>query len=335
MMIQLIRKIFPDKILRYLYSVFAKRIMTISAYCYDCRKYNKYSDTVLLKKEKEIIGNIVKHYHVIEKGLTMPKPRLGFGQGKVRRVIFECNRYIDLYGTNEFQLKYAISVVKEYKLFHDSYRYKLDDITINRIDHILEKFPTIKESNQKEFTKDIFFANIHSSFMDFSKSRHSVRNYCEEDISIATLESALAIANNAPSACNRQCWRTHIFTDKEIINTILNIQGGNRGFGHLTNKLIIITAELSVFAHVFERNQAFVDGGIYTMNLLYSLHYNKIAACTLNCSVNPKRDKLLHKVCDIDRSEVFIAMLSCGIPAYEFKVPSSPRYNIEYTNTFH
>ena len=192
----------------------------------------------------------------------------------------------------------------------------------------------ITPSKQHDFTRNDYFKNSNDSFDVFSKSRSSVRNFGETDIPIEKISMALDLARNTPSACNRQSWRTHIFSKKEIINEILSVQGGNRGFGHLANKIIVITGELGVFGHAFERNQVFVDGGMYAMNLLYALHHNKIAACILNCSTTHNKDKKLRKLCQIADSEVFIAIIACGIPPDTFRVASSPRYALDILTKF-
>jgi nitroreductase len=112
----------------------------------------------------------------------------------------------------------------------------------------------------------------------------------------------------------------------------LEIQGGNRGFGHLVNKLMVITSETGVFSSESERNQAFIDGGIYAMNLLYSLHYYNIACCILNCSNTVEKDRRLRELCGVKESEVFISMVSLGMPPNDFKAAASIRYPIEKTN---
>jgi len=100
----------------------------------------------------------------------------------------------------------------------------------------------------------------------------------------------------------------------------------------LTNKLIIVASELGVFTGQEERNQAYIDGGIYLMNLVYSLHYNKIGACILNCSNSIEKDIELRKLSMIKESEVFIAMVACGIPPETFKIATSTRYSLDKTN---
>ena len=57
-----------------------------------------------------------------------------------------------------------------------------------------------------------------------------------------------------------------MYTNKNQIAKILEVQGGNRGFGHLANRLIIITSEVGVFTGVAERNQVYIDGGMYARN---------------------------------------------------------------------
>ena len=54
----------------------------------------------------------------------------------------------------------------------------------------------------------------------------------------------------------------------------------------------------------------YVDGGIFTMNLLYSLQYYNISACTLNTSLFPKDDKLLKQLLVTD--DAFIAIIAIG-----------------------
>jgi nitroreductase len=329
----LILKIFPENFVRLVFNLTIRNITIAKSYRYDKNRFRKYSDSFLMKRKNELLGNIIKHYHVFEKGLTMPETRLGFGQPKLIMLINECSRYIELYGRSDSQLIHAIGVINEYFLFHEENKYQLESKTIESINRLLSS-SEISPTSQADITKHLYFESSNLSFNLFSSTRHSVRNFTEEDIPLKQIEESLNIAKKTPSACNRQSWRTHVYSDKNKIKEILELQGGNRGFGHLTNKLIVITGELGVFGHSFERNQVFVDGGMYAMNLLYALHFNRIATCPLNCSTTPEKDKKLRILCEIPPSEVFVVMIACGIPPNKFKLASSPRYDINHTNEF-
>jgi nitroreductase len=260
----------------------------------------------------------------------MPNPRLGFGQENLLKLIGECILFISSYGENDIQLKHAVAVIMEYYNFHLVNNHTLPSNVLDAIMKIQPHFAGVKSSVQKEISCDDYFAMIGNKFDTFSKSRASVRNFSDKSISIECLKSAIELSRNTPSACNRQPWRVYVYSDAKKIQAILNTQGGSRGFGNLSNKLIVIAGELGVFGHSFERNQVFVDCGMYAMNLLYSLHFHRIAACILNGNTTPSKDKILRKLCGFKDSEVLIAMIACGSPPEHFKLATSPRYEIDH-----
>lgn len=319
--INLIKQIVPSK-LKFL-------IKLGSSYAYDLKRFYNYSG-ISLKEKTSLIAMLVHDYHIIEKGLTMPETRLGFGKERLYLLIRNCNKFILLFGSKEEQLIHSIRVIIEYKDFHDKENFKLDDKLVKLITELCSfGIGDIKSCNQKTVNKEEYFNSSDLSFSKFSWSRSSIRNYSDKELSIKSIIDSVNIARNAPSACNRQTARAYVYTDKNQINSILKLQGGNRGFGHLVNKLIIVTSEIGVYFAENERNQTFIDGGLFAMNLLYGLHYNKIVACILNCSHSPKKDKKMRKLSSIKDSEVFIAMISCGHAPENFKVALSPRHSIE------
>lgn len=299
------------------------------------RRYVNYSSVTSENSSSKLISRIIADYHVIEKGLTMNDARFGFGKERLLQLIGNCEKYINLYGANEEQVRIAVGVILEYKNFHQENNFQLDiDLTsdIERLNDMDRFFETVP---QKDLNIDTYYKHQTGEFNDFAQSRLSVRNYSEENIPLKHIENAIDLANCAPSSCNRQTVRAHIYSSRKQIKEILDIQGGNRGFGHLANKLIILTSDLSSWHGVSEMNGPYVDGGIFTMNLLYSLHFNKIASCPLNCNLSPKKEKKLRKICKIPESEVFIVMISCGIVPNQFKVPASKRYSKEKLINIH
>ncbi|MEX2513469.1 MAG: nitroreductase family protein [Cyclobacteriaceae bacterium] len=303
------------------------------AYQYDFNKYWTFSRTTGSVTSSKLAAEIIIQYHIIEKGLTMPLPRLGFGKDIIISLCNLCIDYIKKYGTENEQLITGIQVILEYENYHKTQNYSLDTPVVDNIKKVSSIVPNLSASMQKAISKNEYFKDIHSSFLSFSNTRASVRNYTNEDVPMERILSALELAKNTPSACNRQAWRTYLFTNKEKISHILEVQGGNRGFGHLSNKLILICGEIGAFGEIAERNQVYIDGGMYAMNLLYSLHYFEIGACILNCSITPEKDLILRKLCGNNKSEVFIAMIACGIPPESFKIANSKRYNLKITNT--
>jgi nitroreductase len=334
MFTKLIKKILPQKTFLFIKrkkNDLKIRLKLVLSYRYDFHRYYKYSAIKGNGNATNLSGKIIREYHVIEKGLTMPNSRLGFGKGVIVSLCESCEDYIRKYGYEE-QLIHALGVIFEYEQYHNEHNYKLDPLVVATIEHLKKNTKNINPCLQKRMEKEDYFRYTQSPFPQFSTSRSSVRNYSNDDVPTEKIIQALDLARNTPSTCNRQSWRTYLFINKNKIDKILDCQGGSRGFGKLANKLIVITAELGVFIGIEERNQAFIDGGMYAMNVLYALHYNQIAACILNCSNSPEKDKKLRDLCNIRNSEVFIAMIACGIPPDSFLIANSKRYGLLKTN---
>ncbi len=303
-------------------------------YSLDMKRYLTYSRTMGLDTSDKMIASIVLQYHVIEKGLTMPDSRLGFGKERIIALCKSCLEYVHAYGSDDMQLRHAIGVILEYEDFHKSNNFSLSEEVQIAIGKIKSLTTTGLEKTEQKTVSDLsYFQFVNSPFPEFAASRFSVRNYSDVDIPLTAIQSALELARNTPSACNRQCWRTYVFDDKKKMFDILEAQGGNRGFGHLANKLIVIAGEIGAFSYTNERNQVFIDGGIYAMNLLYALHYQKIATCIMNCSFDYDKEQRIKAMCGVKESEVLIAMIACGYPVQEFKIANSPRYPISKTNS--
>lgn len=292
-------------------------------------KYIKYSGVISYKNsQRKSIGKIIMGYHVIEKGLSMPNTKLGFGTTKVTELINECTSYINKFGKDDIQLIHAIEVINEYKKYHKDNNYSINSKLSDEIEK-LKKISKIEScTKQINVNKEDYFSKIRSDFSTFSKSRKSIRNYSNDEIPIELIESAVDIAKFAPSSCNRQSYRVHLINNKNSIFEILKIQGGNRGFGNLANKLIIVTANLNYYHAVFEKNGVYVDGGLFSMNLLYALHEKGIGACSLNCCFSSKKESKIRQLIGLNNSEVMIMMITCGFVPENFKYALSEKYSV-------
>ena len=272
-------------------------------------------------------SSMTASYHIIEKGLSMPNRRLGFGRDKLLSLINECLRYYDHYGMHG-QLSYAISIIREYDLLHKQQNFKLDNELQTRIDSFLTLFPDIAPASQMAFTKKEYFKYREAAFNVFSESRHSMRHFMGS-IPIETIERAVDLARNAPSACNKQPTRVYIVTGQNDVSDILKMQQGNRGFGQNIDKIIIVTTQFSGCTRFSERYMPFMDAGIFTMNLLYSLHFYEIGAIPLVWLSSKMRDKELRKKANIPIQEIPAILIGIGNVSNNIICAKSPRLDLE------
>lgn len=177
--------------------------------------------------------------------------------------------------------------------------------------------------------------NAKSDLTDFFWSRSSVRQFAPDPVTPEELELAVSIAQRSPCVCNRQSGRVRALTERSDISDALAIQGGARGFEREVPLLLVISSELANFQGAGERNQCWVDGGLFAMSLMWGLHSLGLVSCALNWSKEPAVDRELKSRFDIPASESIIFLLAVGRPPEEFTVARSPRKPLNEVLVWH
>lgn len=318
-------------ILRPLYNLFRRIVRSewrgVRRYfIYDALRFFRLSRA----GEEAALAPIIVDYHVVEKGLTMPARRLGFGREAVKRLVARIAEFEQKFGCGNGQWRHAVGVVRAYVDLHRQKMYSFDDAEfLALIDEFDSRYSNLPVCRQAHVSKDGFYSNRSSPFYEFALSRHTIRHYMQANIDVSRIKSAVELAMTAPSACNRQHVRVRCIVDRDLMVKVLEIQGGNRGFGHLADKLLVVSADLRDCLGAYERNDGYINGGIFTMNLCYALHFYGIAHCILSCSLDLDRVKSLRWALDIPEYEVLVVMVACGEAPEEFDVATSPRRRVD------
>ena len=295
---------------------------------YDLKIFYRYSfKNEKFKSKDSMRAFLTKQYHIVEKGLALPNPRKGFGIQKINYLIKVSKQYVTQHGDDEL-----ISTVKncltEYLTFNK----------INNVDMETDYFDNIKDfigNNTRKNTGGIYTISkkelnqkTNIDFECFVKSRFSVRDFDESDLSIEKIKLAVNIAKHAPSVCNRQSWKANVYTQNEQILKLLKLQGGNNGFTENINKLVIVTTNTKSFT-IMESNQVFIDGGIFSMNLVLAFHSLSIGACCLNTCFPYTKEKMVKKTAEIPENERLIMMIGIGNLKDTYKVAISNKKDLQ------
>jgi nitroreductase len=267
---------------------------------------------------------MTKIYHSIEKGLSFENTRLGFGKKQIHELMDLLDIYRE-YNFPEDNLVYltAIDNLNKYVDYHEKRNYDISDTT-KQISRYLKKRETntggTHEIEQSKISTDV------KDFFGFSNSRHSVRTFSNKPVDIQLIKKAITMAQNSPSSCNRQPWITRIVNEASHKKKLINNQYGNRGFGETVDTFIIVTSDIQCYDSITERNACFVDGGIYSMNLLYCLHYYGLATCPLSASLTAIQEENIRHCFNIPESENLVLFIAVGNYVDNYKVPKSTRY---------
>lgn len=304
-------------------------------YWYDIKRFVKHSNAYYkFNTQEKADGYLTLNYHVIEKGLTMPETRLGFGKQVVTELIEICRSYHHKkFDPNSLPYRHTIMVLREYIKFHEAHKFELDTDIVSGIHEISAMAGITESSAQMQFVNSDYFAASKAPFNEFCRSRFTARNFTSRPIPLDTLYKSIELAIESPSACNRQPNRVYIVNDTETIASVLKLQSGNRGFGNLAQTLLIVTSDVSVFQSHKERNEPAFNAGLFSMTLAYALHYYEIGSCMLNWSSSKENDSQLRKILGVPENEKITIVIACGYLPNDFKIAKSPRLAAEYITT--
>lgn len=267
--------------------------------------------------------------HVIEKGMSLPSPRLGYGEKMVLLLIELTQRYQAMnHDLSSLPYTNARAVLNAYREYHQEHGYDLGDIE-RRISEIGKGEGC--DGGILRFSRDEYLYAARGDLKSCAMGRYSLRAFNPEPVPEKKITEAMEIARKTPSVCNRQSWRVYWVRSQEKKKLLAELQNGHRGFGDMVDGFLVVTTDLHTFFGIGERNQAFVDGGLYAMNLLNALHYAGVGACPLNWCMPAKVDRKLRNAIDIPPNENIVLVIAVGSLPDEVRVAKSTRKTVEDT----
>lgn len=301
-------------------------------YIIDAKRFFLSSSVVIPPDgQGQLAAHLIMDYHRLEKGLALPAPRVGFGRDVVDRLMKSYRRYVADFGTDAITAT-VCQVLCEYHR---------KQVKLGYCNADLEKFIKSIEIGEpgkggvEPVDRKILFPFDRSSASKFLTSRRSVRQYTGELVSDDDVRTISRIAQCAPSVCNRQSGRIYCANTRENINKLLELQNGNRGFGDKLGAVFVLTSDLRSFTSLGERNQGYVDGGIFAMQALLAIHALGFGGCMLNWSATSVVDRKLRKILLIPDHEIVITMIGFGHCLENFEVASSPRLDEDLVFKFY
>lgn len=303
------RKAMPTPVKK-LYRAIRSAGLMANAVWYDAARFVRYSGTFgMTNNRSSRRANLVKYYHTIEKGLALPAPRPGFGRLMNQDLCANLRAELSAGNIGE-DVQFAIDAVAGYYAFNRAKGTENPPWIAETL--ALAAFHGIEPKGQPTKEGTVRTGATPDDRLNFILTRHSVRHFAPDPVDDAVLAAAARAAQAAPCVCNRQASKVYFVKDPNLKARMLKCQNGNRGFGDASPVVALVTVDLSAFLDPSERYQAWIDGGLFTMNLLLGLHAQDYGACCLNWSALPARDKALRALGIIPPNETVITMVAIG-----------------------
>lgn len=273
-------------------------------YKYDMKRYLEYSG--MNENNNELLAAKMRLLiHPIEKALSLKNVRAGFGKEKIIQLIELYDAYNKLNGKDKQVIELTESIILNYIDFQKYHNVDVSFIPDKFFGKNVDKAISGAINVEKEQFDEL------KGFEKIANNRHSIRNFGCEKIEREKLINAVKLAQTAPSACNRQATRVYVCDNLKKCKKIIDSHGGMNGFTD-TAAILAITTDLNLYQNEYERNTSFVDGGIFLMNLLYSLQSQSIANCPIIWGSEPDKDEFLSDLLQIPKSETIVSLVMVG-----------------------
>ena len=335
-MISRIKNVVPFRIKVIVQKIIIK-IDSYKAFFYDRKRFNRSSFYLNKNKSKfNLEAEIIFYYHKIEKGLSNINFRYGFGKDAIQNLLTVLEKYKHKHNSESVTFMAGLSVIDEYikahenDNIHEQYIQTLREEMGNLSKNLIAGFAGVRVENGLDIIE-----KSKKDFKTLTLNRFSVRDYDSQPVSDMIVTEAISIAQKTPSVCNRQPWHVRIIKNEYLINELLKLQGGFRGYGNNLTKLILITCNNSYLRDYTERNQGFIDSGMFSMSLIYAFQYLGVATCPLNADMAYKKDLKVRKLLNIPFFENLVMFIAFGNYPDNFKVPKSPREKSENITTWY
>ena len=311
------------------YINFKELRVLLGNYYTDCKLYYRHSMVFKDNTFNKLESRIILHYHAIEKGFLHSNFRYRFAEPRIKNMVQLLSLDDVQKKSNSSQIAAAYLCMCKYYEKHTSNGVDISDYFGAKDYELFKGYTMLDQDIIEQQVDELYFDHVARDFKEFSVSRASVRNFTEEKVSVETITKVIELARHAPSVCNRQPTKVYFVQEKEKVDQVLKIQGGLTGYTQHIKQLLVVVSDRNYFYSVGERNQLYVDGGIFVMNLLYSLHYYKVGACPAHWGHDVQKDKEIMDVISLPESEKVICIITIGIPDKNFKTTLSLRRDVQ------
>lgn len=298
---------------------------------YDEQRFRQsYVTNIATADQTQLAAKLIFSSHSLEKSLSNDNFEIGHGFMVAKMLIEMLQTYKSKkYDQNHLAYINTLSVLQAFYNRHEGTEF------IEEIENIFGDFLlTIKGCESKIGGADKILLkdkenNQKKNFKELAEGRYAVRTYADVPVDRNDIVEAIEIAMKTPTVCNRQSLHVHEIYDKEVIEKLLEVQGGI-AYYDTPPALLLITTDDKGYVGINERNQGYIDGGLFAMSVLYALEYKKLAACPLNTMFDIKQEMTMRGMLGVSDSEKFITFISVGYFNKENQVCKSFRYPAEH-----
>lgn len=277
------------------------------------------------ERDRRLSYRTIIEAHTIEKGLTLPGPKPHFGRDKIAAVLDLNEGWTP--PANDLSRSKLVGALRDYQQSFEGMAVP-DAALAERISAFIASHSAERATGGiRPEVKPAYENPVAAAFLE---NRFSAREFGVGALTDSEMAAVVTLAQRAPSQCNRQSTRLHIYRDPSRIRSLLDLQGGARGFADNVPTLFVVTSVITAWGGPQQRNQPYVDGGIYAMMLMLGLDAKGFLTCPLNLAISNSTERAIKTKGDIPARERLVVMVAAGRqPDHTIRAANSPRWGVD------
>lgn len=265
-----------------------------------------------------------RNVHRIEKGLIMRPRRDSFAADYIEETVAVYAKALVIHKVSE--LRWARDVLDQY--------FSLVSKSSQPIYKAWKRYIEVRGSEAETGRADLHVPYMrgqapcpvdYEAFFALSRRRRSVRWYESRVVPKELIDKALAVAAQAPSACNRQPFVFRIFHDPQQAARITAIPMGTKGFAQQVPAVAVLVGQLRAYPFERDRHAIYIDAALAGMSFMYALETLGLASCPINWPDQQPHESRMAEALSLDRDERVIMLISIGYPLAEGMIPYSAK----------
>jgi nitroreductase len=268
-----------------------------------------------------------RNVHRLEKGLIMKNFRKTFGVGYVRETVEELAKAIKDPCRSPEEVGWAADVLRQYFYVAGGHQeIKRAREAFGRLEPELpadsRMVPYAREDSVDKFLG-------FDELLALARRRRSVRWFLPEPVPRESLERAMLVAREAPSACNRQPFVFRVFDNAERVRRVARLPMGTKGYADYIPCVVVAVGRLRNFPEVRDRHLIYIDASLAGMSLALALETLGLSSCMINWPDIEKRERWMEEELGLAPDERPVFLMAVGYPDPEGLVARSTKKPVD------
>ena len=274
--------------------------------------------------------------HRIEKGLCVPSRRPTFAEGYIGDTVDAFEKVVATRNgtanpTIDTTIAWASDVLHEYFAGVTATPPVAD--AAQRFERV--EAPAVSDGTRVPKPKENGQAPVpYDAIAKLARRRRSVRAFLPEPVPREVIDSAVEVARQAPSACNRQAFEFRVYDDPEMIRGLVDLAPGFDDNGRAVPCMIAVVGKYRAYFRERDMHVIYIDASLATMGLLFGLETLGYASCCINWPSIPDRDRRLADYLRLDPDEEVIMLVAVGKADGEVSSPYSEKAPLDAVRSF-